>query len=162
MNLKMTKISASTITPWTYRGQTITDISQVPKGAFGFVYLLTNLTNGRKYIGKKVFFNHTTKRLTKKEIKNLPDKRASKYKTIIKESNWLVYTGSNQKLNDDIKNGAVIHREILLFVFSKRMLTYAETKALFCYEVLESEEYYNENILNRFYKNEELLQYRCD
>jgi hypothetical protein len=35
---------------WTYRGKEITEI---PDEYEGFVYLITNLTNNQKYIGKK-------------------------------------------------------------------------------------------------------------
>ena len=39
--------------PWTYQGSTFTsaDIDDF----FGFVYRITNLQNGRKYIGRKYF-----------------------------------------------------------------------------------------------------------
>ena len=35
---------------WKYNNQ---DFTEVPKGMEGFVYLITNLTNDKKYIGKK-------------------------------------------------------------------------------------------------------------
>ena len=36
---------------WTYQGNKITNI---PEDVVGFVYLITNTTNGRMYIGKKL------------------------------------------------------------------------------------------------------------
>jgi len=36
---------------WTYQGNQITNI---PEDVVGFVYMITNTTNGRMYIGKKL------------------------------------------------------------------------------------------------------------
>ena len=36
---------------WMYQGK---DISELPEDCEGFVYEITNTTNGRKYIGKKL------------------------------------------------------------------------------------------------------------
>ena len=36
---------------WTYQGK---DITELPEDCVGFVYEITNTTNGRKYIGKKL------------------------------------------------------------------------------------------------------------
>ena len=36
---------------WTYQGKTVKDL---PEDCVGFVYLITNITNGRMYIGKKL------------------------------------------------------------------------------------------------------------
>ena len=44
--------------PWTYKNKIITEI---PDGVEAFVYLITNLTNNRKYIGKKLAKFKTTK-----------------------------------------------------------------------------------------------------
>ena len=43
---------------WTYEGKEITDISQFPEETFGFIYEVTHIPSGKKYIGKKqLFFN---------------------------------------------------------------------------------------------------------
>ena len=55
-----------------------------PNEYFGFVYLITNLKDGRMYIGKKQY------------------KRWSKRK-IVGNNNWEFYTGSSKDLNKDIK-----------------------------------------------------------
>ena len=44
-------MALNTIMHWTYQGNEITNI---PEDVVGFVYLITNTTNGRKYIGKKL------------------------------------------------------------------------------------------------------------
>ena len=43
---------------WTYEGKEIVDISQFPENTFGFIYEVTHIPTGKKYIGKKqLFFN---------------------------------------------------------------------------------------------------------
>ena len=37
---------------WKYKGKYLKD---VPEGFFGFVYLITNTLNGKKYVGRKYF-----------------------------------------------------------------------------------------------------------
>ena len=43
---------------WTYRGE---EVEELPSDCEGFVYLITNLTNNRKYIGKKLAKFKTSK-----------------------------------------------------------------------------------------------------
>ena len=38
---------------WTYKGKEITSIEQFPEGAIGMIYLIENLSNGKKYYGRK-------------------------------------------------------------------------------------------------------------
>ena len=44
---------------------------------YGYVYMTTNLENGRQYIGKKIFKHTTNQKLGKKEIAALPTHRLS-------------------------------------------------------------------------------------
>tara|TARA_R110000787_G_scaffold87151_2_gene185769 strand:- start:711 stop:1259 length:549 start_codon:yes stop_codon:yes gene_type:complete len=118
---------------------------------FGFVYLIENLDNGRKYIGKKQLeFNRRTK-LGKKALSARVDKRTSKHKTTTKESDWVIYTGSNLELNKDIEDGNRIKKHILALSYNKSELSYHETKYQFVFNVLETPEYYNGNILGKFF-----------
>ena len=105
---------------------------------FGFVYLIENLDNGRKYIGKK-------------QLSARVDKRTSKHKTTTKESDWVTYTGSNLELNKDIEDGNRIKKHILALSYNKSELSYHETKYQFVFNVLETPEYYNGNILGKFF-----------
>ena len=75
---------------WTYQGKEITEI---PDEYEGFVYLITNLTNNQKYIGKKLakFKN------TKPPLKGKKNKRRG-----YKESDWRTYWGSSDRLNADV------------------------------------------------------------
>ena len=142
---------------WYYKNEIITS-ENLPENAVGFVYLITNLTKkelGNEpylYIGKKSLYSETTKTLGKRAIAQLKDKRSSKKIKIVKESNWSNYNGSNKELLLDISSGDKVKRTILEFCYSKTQLTYAETRALFCNDVLEDNRYYNSNILGKFYK----------
>lgn len=140
-----------------YKRKTITTLADIPKDSFGFVYLITNLTNGRKYIGCKQLFSKRKRKFGKREIAAMKDKRKKTYEYVVKESNWLDYTGSNKELNEDIKKGHQIKKEILIFVKTKKQLTYYEVKEQFKNSVLESGDWYNGNILKRFYNTEEYL-----
>lgn len=125
----------------------------MPESTIGFVYEIVNVTKNRRYIGKKTIFSTLTKPLNKKELKALEDKRSSKKKKVTKESTWRNYTGSNPDLNADIKAGDTITKTILEYAFTKLHLTFLETEYLFTKKVLYTDEYYNHNILGKFYKN---------
>jgi Putative endonuclease segE, GIY-YIG domain len=137
---------------WIYQGNIIDSIDKMPEGVHSFIYEIVNLSNGRRYIGKKQVFSERKVAMGKKELAQITDKRKKKYKYKVTESNWKSYTGSNEELNKDISEGAMYSREIIQFVFSKMEATYTECKHLFCNNVLEDENYYNSNILNTFFK----------
>jgi len=142
---------------WTYNGKVIREISDLPNSEIlhGFIYLVTNMMTGKKYIGQKFFYHSTTKKLSKKAIAALSDKRASKKKTVTKESDWKSYYGSakNAEWGIQLENTpkSVIKREILELCCNKSYLTYAEVKWIFKLNALESDEYANGNILGKFY-----------
>lgn len=157
---------------WIYNGNKIQSIEDVPEGAIGFIYNIVTYNVGGKgeakeYIGSKVLF-HDNKRLIKsKEYEKHPDKRTLRkykskrgknkgewmyYEDRKKESDWMTYTGSNDKLNSDIAEGVGITKYILKFVFKESHLLYEETKAIFCTGALEEERFYNDHALSRFFK----------
>lgn len=137
---------------WIYDGKLVSCLDSLPKEAYGFIYLIINKTNNKKYIGRKNLYSERTVSLNKKEIAALENKRLKKWKTVIKQSNWLDYTGSCKELNEDIALGNTIEKQILVVCFSKREMSYQETKQLFVNEVLEKEEYYNNNIESRYFR----------
>lgn len=137
---------------WTYNGNIIENINNLPEGAIGFTYLIVNLTKKKQYIGKKFLFSERKKNLTKKEIAALENKRLKKWKLVKTESDWLTYNGSNKQLLEDIQAGDEIFKVILKVCFSKIQLTYEEIKALFINEVLEKETYYNDNINGTWFR----------
>ena len=145
-----------TVPKWTYKSNYITDISDVPEGAIGFVYLITTESN-KKYIGKKNLYTIRKRWFGKKEKALITDKRVKLYEMVKKESKWQSYTGSEKLLNEDIKNGIEFKKEILHFAFNKKQLSYLETKELFCCGVLESEDdFYNSNINGTYYRKDTL------
>lgn len=141
---------------WLYKGKEITELSDFPENCVGFVYMITNTTNGKFYIGKKVLHNRLTKQLTKKEIAEWEKPgRVPKKKKVIKESNWLEYNGSNKNLQNDIQAIGLQHftKEILELCYTKKQLTYYEEWWQFRLEVLHSDTY-NDSIAGRYFKKD--------
>jgi len=138
---------------WLYEDEEITSIEQFPKNCHGFVYRITNLQNGKIYIGRKILLNTLNKKLTKKELleQSGPGRKPTK-KKVVKESNWLSYWGSNKPLLEDIQElgKEKFKREIIKLTFSKKQLTYYELHYQCIFEVLTRDSY-NSNILGKFY-----------
>ena len=132
--------------PWMYEGNPFTsdDIGDY----YGFVYCITNTTNGKQYIGRKYF---TQKRKPK----------GGKRK-VTSESDWKKYYGSSDELKQDIKTLGrdYFKREILSLHTTLGKVYYEETKQLFLHNVLmESLDngepaYYNSNILGRYMRKD--------
>ena len=115
------------------------EIEVLPEDCVGFVYLITNLTNNRKYIGKKLARFKTSK----PPLKGRKNRRRG-----TKESDWREYYGSNDELNKDIEQLGTenFQREILYYCNSKAECSYIEAREQFRHKVLESQEYYNGHI----------------
>jgi hypothetical protein len=118
---------------WTYEGKEITEI---PDGVEGFVYLITNLTNNKKYVGKKLAKFKTTK----PPLKGKKNKRRG-----TKESDWRDYWGSSEHLLQDVEELGPENftREILYMCPTRGIMSYLEAKEQFDRRVLETDEYYN-------------------
>jgi hypothetical protein len=142
---------------WKYNNEEISDINEIPYGAFGFVYEVIHLPSGKRYVGRKQLISVTTKALGKKELAQITDKRASKKKKVQKESDWKTYYGSHSEIKQLIKEGKQeeFERKILEFAFAPKHLTYLETKYLFSLGVLENGDvYFNDNILGKFFRKD--------
>lgn len=132
---------------WTYKNIII---EQLPEDCVGFVYLITNKANSRMYIGKKLAkFSKTT-------YKTVTLKNGTKKKKKIKgkiDSDWLEYYGSSNELNKDVASLGKDNftREILFFCKSKAECSYIEAREQFARRVLESDDYYNNNIMCRIH-----------
>ena len=129
-----------------------------PLNTYGFIYVVTHIPSGKKYIGKKNLYFNNKKKLTKKEIalQSGPGRKPTT-KVVSKESDWKTYCGSAKSILEILKEGKhdEFKREILEFVFNKKLLTYYECKYLFKYEVLEKpDEWINDNILAKFYRSD--------
>jgi hypothetical protein len=108
----------------------------IPEDTFGFIYEITNLTNSKKYIGKKQMV---------RKIRRNPLKGKKRKRIDYIESDWKTYTGSSDNLNEDIKNLGMNNFKfnILKFCNSKFELSYFEAKIQFEKDVLLNENYYN-------------------
>ncbi len=132
--------------PWYYQGSAFTsaDIGEF----FGYVYCITNLESGKKYIGRKYFYQ-------KRKPRGGGRRRTS-------ESNWKAYYGSSKELNDDRKRLGKdsFRREIISLHRTAGKVNYEETRQMFLHNVLiEANEdgtpvYYNSNILGRYMKKD--------
>ena len=132
--------------PWLYNEVPFTsdDIGD----HFGFVYLIANKSNNRKYVGRKYFFSFRTPKGKKRKVKS--------------ESNWKEYYGSCPELKEDIdKLGREnFSRTILSLHKTKGKTNFEETRQLFNNNVLTESldngtpAYYNSNILNRYFRKD--------
>lgn len=132
--------------PWRYCGK-IFDSDDI-LDHFGFVYLITNKSNGRKYIGRKYFWSFR--------------KPKGKTRKVKQESDWKKYYGSCPELKEDIKKYGKenFDREIISLHKTLGKVNYEETRQLFTNNVLiESLDtgepaYYNSNVLGRYYRKD--------
>lgn len=125
------------MTHWLYEGQPFE--SDMIGDYVGFVYLITNLENDKKYIGKKWFWS-TTKRP--------PLKGKTRKRTVVKESDWQDYYGSSDEVKQLVEDHGRdrFKREILRLCKSKGECSYYEAKLQFDFDVLFRDDYYNEFI----------------
>jgi hypothetical protein len=132
--------------PWTYNGK-LFESSDI-QDYFGFVYLIQNNLNGRKYIGRKYFWQFRTPKGKKRKVKS--------------ESDWKNYYGSCPELKEDIERlgRENFSRTILSLHKTKGKTNFGETSQLFKCDVLTESlddgtpAYYNSNILGRFYRKD--------
>jgi hypothetical protein len=110
---------------------------------YGFVYEITNLTNNKKYIGKKLFYFAKTKQVKGKK------------KKIKVPSDWQTYYGSSDILAKDVLELGhdKFRRDILHLCRSKGECSYLEAKEQFVRGVMESDDYYNTWIMVRVRKS---------
>lgn len=132
---------------WLYKDGLVSEKTP-PSTAHGFIYQLT-LNDGTMYIGKKAFWGVTKKKLTIKEMEARPSKRHKNWKLVTKESGWRTYTSSSKLFGSK----DVIEKRIIHIATSKRALTYLEAKYMFQHNVLEDENYRNDNIMGKFFDN---------
>ena len=137
--------------PWDFKGSPF--VSENIDGMYGFVYRITNIQNGRQYIGRKYFWQ---KRKPRTKVDGKRPRR------VTSESNWKVYYGSCPELKDDVKRFGreAFRREILSLHPTPGKTNYEETRQLFICNVLTealddgTPAYYNSNILGRYYRKD--------
>ena len=112
---------------------------KTPDDYQGFVYIITELDTGKKYIGKKNFWRP----------KVLPknSKRARRVRTK-QPSDWQGYYGSSKELQLLVEQRGEDNykRTILRLCKTKGEMSYYEAKLQFEFDVLLREDYYNEFI----------------
>ena len=121
---------------WYYNNE---PFDTTPEEFQGFVYLITEIDTNKKYIGKKNFWKPKTLPVTKK--------RKRRVRTRV-ESDWREYTGSSEKVTTLVESRGLdkFKREILYLCKTKGEMSYYEAKLQFQYDVLLSDEYFNEFI----------------
>ena len=121
---------------WYYNNE---PFDTTPEEFQGFVYLITEIDTNKKYIGKKNFWKPKTLPITKK--------RKRRVRTRV-ESDWREYTGSSEKVITLVESRGLdkFKREILHLCKTKGEMSYYEAKLQFQYDVLLSDEYFNEFI----------------
>ena len=132
--------------PWLYEGKPFTsdDIGDF----FGFVYCITNIQSGKRYIGRKYFQQKRKPRGGKRRVTS--------------ESDWKKYYGSSSELSADRKllGNFAFKREILSLHTRLGDVNFEETKQLFLHNVLtetldgKTPLYYNSNILGRYMRKD--------
>jgi len=129
------------MTEWLYDGAPIKEEDLA--NTAGFVYEVTNLKSGKRYIGKKTLWFKKTKMVKGKK------------KRFLVESDWREYWGSSKKLLEDIEESGVenFKRTILRWCSSKGESSYWEAKLQFENNVLIDENYYNDLIRCRIHSS---------
>ena len=139
-------MSSTYSNPWMYNGKPFE--SNDIQDYFGFVYLIENKLNNRKYIGRKYLWQFRTPKGKKRKVKS--------------ESDWKNYYGSCPELKKDIdKIGREnFSRTILSLHKTKGKTNYEETRQLFVNNVLTESldsgvpAFYNSNVMSRYFRKD--------
>jgi hypothetical protein len=132
--------------PWYFNGSPF--LTQDIQDNFGFVYLITNTQNNRRYIGRKYFWSFRTPKGKKRKVKQ--------------ESDWKKYYGSCPELKEDVEHydRQDFSRTILSLHKTKGRVNFEETRQLFINGVLTealgdgTPAFYNSNILSRYFRKD--------
>ena len=121
---------------WYYNNE---EFNSTPDEYQGFVYIITEISTDKKYIGKKNFWKPKTLPINKKRKRRVRTRA---------ESDWRDYYGSSTQLCQlvEARGPAMYKREILHLCKTKGEMSYYEAKIQFERDVLLSDEYYNEFI----------------
>lgn len=124
--------------PWIFNNKTFN--SEDIKNFVGFVYVIECLLDGKKYIGRKYFFSIR--------------KTKGKSRRVRKESDWKRYYGSNKELQQLVqKHGENNFKRIIISLHTTEGdCNYTEVKLQFKEDVLEREDYINDNINGKWFR----------
>jgi hypothetical protein len=128
---------------WFYNDAPITPETLV--GSYGFVYIITNLLNNKRYIGKKFLFS-------KKTLKPLKGKTRKRH--LLVDSGWRDYWSSSPTLLSEIETIGKhnFKREIISLHPNKQETNYHELRLQIMLDVLGDDNFVNENIASKFYR----------
>ena len=126
---------------WTYKNKEFDSEAAIEEGYIGFVYLVTNTTDGKMYVGKKLL-------ISKRKMPALKGKngRTRRRRTKIVETNWRDYYGSSEEVKRLVEETGAenFKREVLHLCRTKGELSYKETKEQLERDVLlHPDKYYN-------------------
>ena len=119
-----------------WRYQDIEFTSEMIDDNIGFVYMIIDLSNNKKYIGKKLFVSTT----------RLPPLKGKTRKRVVrKESDWKKYFGSSEEVKALVESAGQdnFKREILHLCKTRGEMSYIEAKLQFQYDVLLRDDFYN-------------------
>ena len=119
---------------WYYQNKEFT--SEMIGDHIGFVYIITDKSNDKKYVGKKLF----------KSKRRLPPlKGKTRRRTKVVESDWMDYFGSSEEVKMLVEEHGRdnFYREILHLCDTKGVMSYLEAKEQFDRNVLLDDSYYN-------------------
>jgi hypothetical protein len=125
--------------PWVYHGRSVREYDL--EGCNSFVYIITHLRSGKKYIGKK----RLKRKITRKPLKGKKRRRIARL-----PSDWRDYWGSNEALLRIVKRAGpkAFERRIIRFCSSLSEASYYEAKEQFALDVLlHSDMFWNEWIM---------------
>lgn len=126
---------------WFYKNKILRD-EDIPAKAAGFIYMITNVSSGKKYIGRKLLTRSHRRQKNKKIIRSRV------------ESDWREYWSSSPDLLKVFEEEGTDNfiREILVFADTKGQLNYLEEKFLYYVGALESDMFYNNNIRAKMFR----------
>ena len=121
---------------WHYDGKEYNPTQEDLSDWVGFVYIITDKSNDKKYIGKKIFWS-------KKTLPPLKGKTRKRKKIV--ESDWRSYYGSSELVKSLLLEHGEgnFRREILHFCKSKGEMSYLEIRAQILRNALLDDNYYN-------------------
>ena len=128
---------------WLYNDKEIGD--DEIEGYASFVYVITNLETGKKYIGKKIF-----KSIQRKKVKG-----KTRRKKVEKDSGWHQYFGSSGTLQEDVERLGQdrFKREILKLCRTRGTASYWEAYEIMTRNAILSDDYYNESLQVRVHRS---------
>jgi len=131
-----TETTVSYENPWLYKGEPYDPTDEVLNDYIGYVYVIVDLTNQKKYLGKKLFWS-------KKTLPPLKGKTRKRRSLIV--SDWKKYYGSSETVKQLIADNGKesFHREILHFCKTRGQLGYLELYEQVSRHALLRDDYYN-------------------